>query len=231
MRIESIHAREILDSRGNPTVEVDVRVRGGVIGRAAVPSGASTGQHEALELRDTRRKRFGGKGVLQAVTNVNEVIAPELVGLDVRKQAEIDVRMIELDGTPNKSRLGANAILGVSLAVARAAAAYRKEPLYRSIGGARAKVLPVPLMNVINGGVHADNRLDFQEFMIVPHGFATYRDALRAAAEVFQQLKKVLKERRLNTNVGDEGGFAPQIDNNDDAISFILEAIERAGYK
>ncbi len=231
MRIESIHAREILDSRGNPTVEVDVRVRGGVIGRAAVPSGASTGQHEALELRDTRRKRFGGKGVLQAVTNVNEVIAPELVGLDVRKQAEIDARMIELDGTPNKSRLGANAILGVSLAVARAAAAYRKEPLYRSIGGARAKVLPVPLMNVINGGVHADNRLDFQEFMIVPHGFATYRDALRAAAEVFQQLKKVLKERRLNTNVGDEGGFAPQIDNNDDAISFILEAVERAGYK
>ncbi|RMF21930.1 MAG: phosphopyruvate hydratase [Deltaproteobacteria bacterium] len=231
MRIESVRAREILDSRGNPTVEVDVRVRGGVLGRAAVPSGASTGQHEALELRDARRRRFGGKGVLKAVANVNEIIAPELVGLDVRKQAEIDALMIELDGTPNKAKLGANAILGVSLAVAHAAATYQKKPLYRAIGGARAKILPVPLMNVLNGGAHADNRLDFQEFMIVPAGLPTFAEALRVAAEVFQTLKKVLKERRLSTNVGDEGGFAPQVRDNDEALRLILEAVERAGYK
>ncbi len=231
MRIESVRAREILDSRGNPTIEVDVRVRGGAFGRAAVPSGASTGQHEALELRDTRRRRFGGKGVQKAVANVNEIIAPELIGLDVRRQAEIDALMIELDGTPNKSKLGANAILGVSLAVAHAAAVYEKKPLYRSIGGVRAKILPVPLMNVLNGGAHADNRLAFQEFMIVPAGLPTFAEALRVAAEVFQTLKKVLKERRLSTNVGDEGGFAPQVRDNDEAIRLILEAIDRAGYK
>ncbi len=231
MRIESVRAREILDSRGNPTVEVDVRVRGGILGRAAVPSGASTGQHEALELRDKRKRRFGGKGVQQAVANVNQLIAPELLGFDVRRQADIDAAMIALDGTPNKERFGANAIVGASLAVAHAAAAYQKLPLYRSIGGPRAKILPVPQMNIINGGAHADNGLDFQEFMIVPHGFRSFAEALRAGAEVFHNLKAVLKERRLSTNVGDEGGFAPQLKSNDEAIGAVLEAIDRAGYK
>jgi len=231
MKIESIHGREILDSRGRPTVEVEVSVRGGTHGRAGVPSGASTGRHEAIELRDTRRKRYGGAGVLTAVANVNRKIAPHLVGMDVRKQADIDRVMIDLDGTANKSRLGANAIVGVSLAVARAAAAYKKQPLFRSIGGARANTLPVPIMNIINGGVYADNRLDFQEFMIVPLGARRFSDALRMGSEVFHALKAVLKARRLSTNVGDEGGFAPQLKSHDDAIGVILEAIRKAGYK
>jgi enolase len=230
MKIESVHAREILDSRGNPTVEVEIGVRGGASGSACVPSGASTGIHEALELRDTRSKRYGGKGVRKAVANVNDKIGPAIAGFDVRKQTEIDALMIELDGTENKSRLGANAMLGVSLAVAHAASDYKKMPLYRSIGGVRAKTLPVPLMNVINGGAHADNRLDFQEFMIVPHGPRTFADSLRAGAEIFHALKGVLTERRLSTNVGDEGGFAPNLQSNDDAIQAILEAVKRAGY-
>jgi len=231
MKIEWVHGREVLDSRGNPTVEVDVGVRGGACGRAIVPSGASTGEHEAHELRDTRRARYGGKGVLGAVANVNDVIGPELLGMDVRKQADIDRLMIDLDGTANKTKLGANAILGISLAVAHAAAAYKKEPLYRSIGGPRAKTLPVPLMNIVNGGAHADNRLDFQEVMIVPHGPRRFCDALRSGAEVFHALKKVLQSRRMSTNVGDEGGFAPELQSNDDAITAILEAIDKAGYK
>jgi enolase len=231
MKIEFVHAREILDSRGNPTVEVDVGVKGGATGRAAVPSGASTGAHEAWELRDGNKARYGGKGVTRAVANVNERIAPAIRGMDVRKQAEIDACMIELDGTPNKKRLGANAILGVSLAVAHAAAAYGKLPLYRSVGGRRATTLPVPLMNIINGGAHADNGLDFQEFMIVPHGPRRFKDALRAGAEVFHALKAVLKGRGLETNVGDEGGFAPNLATNDAAIGAILEAIRKAGYR
>jgi enolase len=231
MKIESIHAREVLDSRGNPTIEVEVGVRGGARGRASVPSGASTGAHEALELRDGRKGRYGGKGVLKAVENVNKTIAPKLKGLDVRRQGEIDRRMLELDGTPNKAKLGANAILGVSLAAAHAAAAYAKVPLFRWIGGAAARTLPVPLMNIINGGAHADNRLDFQEFMIVPHGARSFSDALRAGAEVFHALKAVLKARGLSTNVGDEGGFAPDLSSNDEAIDVVLEAVEKAGYK
>jgi enolase len=231
MKIESIHAREVLDSRGNPTIEVEVGVRGGVRGRASVPSGASTGVHEALELRDGRKGRYGGKGVLKAVENVNKTIASKLKGMDVRRQAEIDRRMLELDGTANKAKLGANAILGVSLATAHAAAAYAKVPLFRWIGGAAARTLPVPLMNIVNGGAHADNRLDFQEFMIVPHGARSFSDALRAGAEVFHALKSVLKARRLSTNVGDEGGFAPDLSSNDQAIAVVLEAVEKAGYK
>ena len=231
MKIDHVHAREVLDSRGNPTVEVEVGVRGGAMGRAIVPSGASTGIHEALELRDTRSRRYGGKGVLTAVRNVNKRIAPELLGEDVRRQADLDAVMLELDGTPNKSRLGANAILGASLAIARAAADYGNMPLYRSIGGARAKTLPVPLMNIINGGAHADNKLDFQEFMIVPHGRPSFSEALRAGTEVFHALKQVLKDDRLSTNVGDEGGFAPALRSNDDAIKAILTAIKNAGYK
>ncbi len=231
MRIRSIHAREILDSRGNPTIEAEVLVSGGAFGRACVPSGASTGVHEALELRDGVSKRYGGKGVLKAVANVNQIIAPEVCGNDVRAQKEIDMLMIELDGTPNKEKLGANAILAVSLAVAHAAADYRGESLYRSIGGARAKVLPVPLMNILNGGAHADNRLDFQEFMIVPHGARSFAEALRMGTEVFHRLKKVLKSRRLSTNVGDEGGFAPNLQSNDEAIEVVLQAVVEAGYK
>ena len=230
MKIEMVHAREVLDSRGNPTVEVEVGVRGGAMGRAAVPSGASTGQHEALELRDGRANRYIGKGVRKAVANVNKKIAPKLVGRDVRKQAELDQVLLELDGTENKARLGANAILGASLAVAHASAAYQKMPLYRSIGGARAKILPVPLMNIVNGGAHADNRLDFQEFMIVPHGRRSFSDALRAGTEVFHALKAVLSKSRLSTNVGDEGGFAPNLKTNDEAIGAILSAIRDAGY-
>jgi enolase len=231
MRIQTVHAREILDSRGNPTVEAEVTVSGGALGRACVPSGASTGQHEALELRDATRKRYGGKGVLGAVANVNEKIAPAVLGMDVREQKAIDEKMLALDGTPNKAELGANAILAVSLAVAHAAAAYKGEALFRSIGGPRAKTLPVPLMNIINGGAHADNRLDFQEFMIVPLGARRFSEALRMGAEVFHALKAVLKSRGKSTNVGDEGGFAPDLASNDEAIEVILEAITQAGYK
>jgi len=231
MKIQSVHAREVLDSRGNPTVEVEVKVRGGAHGRASVPSGASTGQHEALELRDARKRRYGGKGVLKAVENVNRVLGPAVKGMDVRRQADIDGRMLALDGTPNKGKLGANAILGVSLAVAHAAAAAADVPLFRSIGGAKARTLPVPLMNIINGGAHADNRLDFQEFMIVPHGARTFAEALRAGAEVFHALKSVLKKRGLSTNVGDEGGFAPDLSSNEEAIEVVLQAIEQAGYR
>ncbi|HYC56725.1 MAG TPA: phosphopyruvate hydratase [Candidatus Binatia bacterium] len=230
MRIEKVHAREILDSRGNPTIEAEVTVKGGAVGRACVPSGASTGQHEALELRDGDKKRYGGKGVLKAVANVNKIIGPAVMGMDVRDQAAVDRRMIELDGTPNKARLGANAVLAVSLAAAQASAAHAGQPLFRSIGGAKAKVLPVPLMNIINGGAHADNRLDFQEFMIVPHGARTFADALRMGAEIFHALKAVLHGRKQSTNVGDEGGFAPDLKSNDEAIEVVLEAIEKAGY-
>ncbi len=231
MRIRSIHAREILDSRGCPTIEAEVSVVGGAFGRACVPSGASTGIHEALELRDGVKRRYGGKGVLKAVANVNDVIAPEICGMDVRGQKEIDSKLIELDGTPNKAKLGANTLLAVSLGVAHAAADYTGESLYRSIGGVRAKTLPVPQMNILNGGAHADNRLDFQEFMIVPHGTSSFREALRMGSEVFHALKKVLKSRRLATNVGDEGGFAPNLESNDEAIEIVLEAVVDAGYK
>ncbi len=231
MKIQSVTAREILDSRGNPTVEAEVRVAGGFLGRACVPSGASTGAHEALELRDGDKKRYGGKGVLKAVTNVAKILAPAVKGMDVRDQQAIDRKMIDLDGTPNKGRVGANAILGVSLAAAHAAAAATGQPLFRSIGGAKARILPVPLMNIVNGGAHADNRLDFQEFMIVPHGARTFADALRMGAEVFHALKAVLKGRKQSTNVGDEGGFAPDLASNDAAIGVVLEAVEKAGYK
>jgi enolase len=228
--IVDIVAREILDSRGNPTVEVDVRLEGGVLGRAAVPSGASTGAHEAVELRDGG-PRYGGKGVLKAVAAVNNEIFDALSGLDATEQIRIDERMLELDGTANKSRLGANAILGVSLAVAKAAAQAASLPLYRYVGGASAHVLPVPLMNIINGGVHADNAIDFQEFMIMPVGAKSFREALRMGAEVFQALKKALKDGGYNTNVGDEGGFAPALKNADEALGAIMRAIEKAGYR
>ena len=231
MKIQSVTAREILDSRGNPTLEAEVLVVGGAMGRACVPSGASTGAHEALELRDGDKKRYGGKGVLKAVSNVNKILAKAVKGMDVRDQEAIDRRMIDLDGTPNKANVGANAILAVSLAAAHAAAVHTKQPLFRSIGGARARVLPVPLMNIVNGGAHADNRLDFQEFMIVPHGAKTFAEALRMGAEVFHALKTVLKARKQATNVGDEGGFAPDLATNDAAIGVVLEAVEKAGYK
>ncbi len=229
--IEDIIAREILDSRGNPTIEVDVILESGIIGRAAVPSGASTGTREAVELRDGDSDRFGGKGVLKAVQNVEEVIAPELIGVDCREQVLIDQLMIELDGTKNKSRLGANAILGVSLAVAKAAAEYSELPLFKYLGGNQARLLPVPLMNVLNGGVHADNRVDVQEFMIVPAGAPSFSEALRYGAEVFHTLKKVLKDKGYSTSVGDEGGFAPNLKSNEEALMLIVEAIEKAGYK
>lgn len=231
--IAEIIAREILDSRGNPTVEVEVYLDDGSTGKAAVPSGASTGEGEALELRDKDPKRFLGKGVLQAIKNIEEVIAPEIINniISPFHQKEIDYKMIELDGTPNKSRLGANAILGVSLAVARAAANSLHLPFYRYVGGILADTMPVPLMNIINGGAHADNSLDFQEFMIVPAGFSTFREALRAGAEVFHNLKKVLQEKGYSTAVGDEGGFAPNLKTNEEAIEIILTAIEKAGYK
>jgi len=230
VRIQKITAREILDSRGNPTVEVDVQVSGGVLGRAAVPSGASTGEHEALELRD-EQKRYNGKGVQKAVDHVNRRIAPKLRGRDVRKQEAIDRLMIELDGTPNKRNLGANAILGVSLAVAKAAAAAVGEPLYRYLGGRRAVTLPVPMLNILNGGAHADSSVDLQEFMVMPIGARSFAEALRMGAEVFHTLKGVLKERKYETAVGDEGGFAPRLPSNQNAVEVILEAIERAGYK
>ena len=231
MRIERILAREILDSRGNPTVEVDVFVAGGNRGRAAVPSGASTGEHEAVELRDGVAKRYGGKGVEKAVANVNKTIARALVGRDARDQEAIDERMIELDGTPNKSRLGANAILGVSLAVAKAAAKALGEPLYRMIGGASARLLPVPLMNILNGGAHADNNVDFQEFMVAPIRAKTFSESLRMGVEIFHALRATLKDRKYSTGVGDEGGFAPNLKSNEEAVELILEAIERARYR
>ncbi len=230
-QIDHIHAREILDSRGNPTVEADVTLVGGVMGRAAVPSGASTGEHEAVELRDDDPKRFGGKGVLQAVSNVNDVIAPKLKGMNALDQAEVDRVLIALDGTLNKSHLGANAILAVSLATARAAANYQKLPLYRYLGGATANTLPVPMMNIINGGAHADNNVDFQEFMIVPVGAGKFSEALRMGAEIFHTLKSVLKKKGYATSVGDEGGFAPNLKSNEEAIETIIEAIAQAGYQ
>ena len=228
--VETIRAREILDSRGNPTVEVDVRLEGGVFGRAAVPSGASTGEHEAWELRDGDKKRYGGKGVLRAVANVNEKIAPAIKGWDARDQAKIDHRMIEMDGTPNKKNLGANALLGVSLAVAHAAAAAENVSLFQYLGGDEARVLPVPMMNILNGGVHSDAPIDFQEFMIVPRGASTFAEGLRYGAEVFHALKGVLKDRQLSTAVGDEGGFAPQLKSAEDALESIAVGVEKAGY-
>jgi enolase len=228
--INQVVAREILDSRGNPTIEVDVQLSGGALGRAAVPSGASTGEHEAWELRDGDKQRYGGKGVKRAVANVNEKIAPAITGWDARDQAKIDNKIIELDGTANKKNLGANTLLGVSLAVARAAAAAADLSLFRYLGGADARVLPVPMMNVLNGGVHSDAPIDFQEFMIVPRGAPTFGEALRYGAEVFHMLKSVLKNRHLSTAVGDEGGFAPQLNSVDDALESIAEAIEKAGY-
>jgi enolase len=229
--IIDIHAREILDSRGNPTVEVDVILEDGTMGRAAVPSGASTGAHEAVERRDGDKARYMGKGVLEAVAAVNGEIAGELVGFDVTEQVSIDMAMIELDGTPNKARLGANAILGVSLAVARAAADFTTQPLYRYVGGTSARVLPVPMMNIINGGEHADNPIDIQEFMIMPVAADTLRDAVRMGAEVFHTLKKELSAAGLATGVGDEGGFAPNLSSTRDALDFILKSIEKAGYR
>ena len=229
--ISRIHAREILDSRGNPTIEVDVRLEGGVLGRAAVPSGASTGQHEAWELRDGDKSRFSGKGVRKAVANVNHKIAPVLEGWDARDQAKIDNKLIELDGTPNKKNLGANALLGVSLAIAHAAAAAENLPLFRYLGGDEARVLPVPMMNILNGGAHSDAPIDFQEFMIMPRGAPSFSEALRYGAEVFHALKSVLKERHLSTAIGDEGGFAPKLNSAEEALESISTAIEKAGYK
>ncbi len=229
--ISSIHAREILDSRGNPTVEADVILAGGAQGRAAVPSGASTGEHEAVELRDGDKDRYLGKGVSKAVANVNQGLAPALVGMDAAEQRRLDERMIELDGTKNKSGFGANAILAISMAAARAAAAAHSLPLYRYLGGAGAGLLPVPMMNILNGGAHADNNVDFQEFMVMPVGAASFGEALRWGAETFHTLKGVLKKRGYNTAVGDEGGFAPSLKSNVEAIELILEAIQAAGYQ
>ena len=229
--IDQIHAREVLDSRGNPTVEAEVQLASGTVGRAIVPSGASTGEHEAVELRDNDAKRYKGKGVLTAVENVNGEIAEALADLDAADQRALDARMIELDGTPNKGRLGANAILAVSMAAARAAANEFGLPLYRYLGGAGANVLPTPMMNILNGGAHADNNVDFQEFMVMPVGAPTFSDALRWGVEVFHTLKGVLKKRGYNTAVGDEGGFAPSVKSNVEAIEVVLEAIQQAGYK
>jgi enolase len=229
--IRNIIAREILDSRGNPTIEVDVCVECGALGRAAIPSGASTGAHEAWELRDGDKSRFGGKGVKKAVANVNDKIASALKGWDARDQRKIDNKLIALDGTPNKKHLGANALLGVSLAVAHAAAAAKNLPLFRYLGGPEARVLPVPMMNILNGGAHSDAPIDFQEFMIVPRGAPAFSEALRYGAEVFHALKSVLKDRHLSTAIGDEGGFAPQLDSAEDALESIAMAIEKAGYK
>ena len=230
LEIIDVRGREIIDSRGNPTVEVDVALAGGAIGRASVPSGASTGEHEAWELRDGDAKRYGGKGVLKAVENINKIIAPEVSGHDATLPPAIDKIMIDLDGTPNKSRLGANAILGVSLAVAKAAAIQLNLPLFKYLGGPNAKVLPVPMMNIINGGAHSDSPIDFQEFMIMPKGAPTFREALRYGAEVFHALKDVLHDRGLSTAVGDEGGFAPSLKSADDALECIAQAVKRAGY-
>jgi len=229
--IAEIFARQILDSRGNPTVEVDVLTDEGVLGRAAVPSGASTGIHEAVELRDNDKKKYAGKGVLKAVKNVNEVIAPALLGYDAADQTGMDEMMIRLDGTPNKEKLGANAILAVSMAIAKAAAEEAGLPLFRYIGGTNAKVLPVPMMNILNGGAHADNKIDFQEFMVMPTGASSFSEGLRWGVEIFHALKTVLKKKGYSTNVGDEGGFAPNIQSNEEAIETVLTAIEAAGYK
>ena len=229
--IESVHGRQILDSRGNPTVEAEVRVSGGVIGRAAVPSGASTGEHEAVELRDGDPKRYLGKGVLKAVENIERVIAQGVRGMDAKAQRALDEKMISLDGTPNKARLGANAILAVSMAAARATANALGIPLYRSLGGADANVLPVPMMNILNGGAHADNNVDFQEFMVMPVGAPSFSEALRWGVETFHVLKGVLKKRGYNTAVGDEGGFAPSVKSNVEAIELVIEAIQQAGYR
>src|SRR5579884_3968498 len=229
--IEEVTAREILDSRGNPTVQVEVLLMGGASGVAAVPSGASTGAHEAVELRDGDKSRYGGKGVLNAVANVKDVISEELVGLDATDQIMLDELMIQLDGTPNKAKLGANAILGVSLAVSKAAAAAYNLPLYRYLGGVSARTLPVPMMNILNGGKHADNSTDMQEYMILPVGAPSFREALRMGSEVYQSLKKVLHDRKLNTNVGDEGGFAPTLGSNREALEILIAAIEKAGYQ
>ena len=229
--IVAVHAREILDSRGNPTVEVDVVLENGILGRAAVPSGASTGEHEAIELRDKDAKRYLGKGVLQAVQNVNETIAPEIVGMEAVEQLAIDHAMLQLDGTENKSKLGANAILGVSLATAKAAAQDSSLPLFKYLGGVAAHELPVPMMNIINGGAHADNNVDLQEFMVMPVGAANFAEALRWGAEIFHSLKSVLKKKNYNTAVGDEGGFAPDLKSNEEALMVIMQAIEAAGRK
>jgi enolase len=230
-QIQKVHGREVLDSRGNPTVEVEVTLEGGTVGRAIVPSGASTGQHEAVELRDGDKDRYLGKGVTRAVASVDGELGGAVRGMDAADQEALDRRMIALDGTPNKGRLGANAILGVSLAAARASAAAQKKPLYAYLGGDDAHVLPVPMMNILNGGAHADSSVDLQEFMVVPLGFATFREALRAGVEVFHTLKKVLKEGGFSTSVGDEGGFAPNLHNNEQALEVITDAIGRAGYK
>src|SRR6266540_3816137 len=228
--IIEVHAREILDSRGNPTVEADVVLSSGARGRAAVPSGASTGEHEAAELRDGDPKRYGGKGVQEAVRNVNEVLGPRLEGVDAADQIGVDAELMDADGTPNKAKLGANAILAVSLATARAAAEDVGLPLYRYLGGPMARVLPVPMMNILNGGAHATNTVDFQEYMIVPVGATSFREALRMGAEVFHALKKVLVKRKLSTGVGDEGGFAPDLASDEDALKLLIDAIEAAGY-
>lgn len=229
--ITNVYAREVLDSRGNPTVEVEVYLESGVVASAIVPSGASTGAHEAVELRDGDKSRYLGKGVLKAVANVNDIIAPEVIGMDAVDQLSIDRKMIELDGTPNKGKLGANAILAVSMAVARAAAEALDLPLYAYLGGFNAKQLPVPMMNIINGGEHADNNVDVQEFMVIPAGAPSFKEALRTGAEIFHNLKSVLSSKGLNTAVGDEGGFAPNFASNEEALSSIIEAIEKAGYK
>jgi enolase len=229
--IADIHARQILDSRGNPTVEVDVITENGVLGRAAVPSGASTGKHEAVELRDGDKTKYLGRGVLKAVQNVNDVIANQLIGLDVTQQTEIDALLIKIDGTENKANMGANAMLAISMAVAKAAAEESGLPLYRYLGGVNSTVLPMPLMNIMNGGAHADNKIDFQEFMIVPVGAPTFSEGLRWGVEIFHTLKSVLKKKGYSTNVGDEGGFAPEIQSNEEAIETVLEAITAAGYK
>ncbi|MBP6023751.1 phosphopyruvate hydratase [Ferruginibacter sp.] len=229
--IASIHARQILDSRGNPTIEVDILTENEHLGRAAVPSGASTGIHEAVELRDNNKKQYGGKGVLKAVKNVNTVLADSLLGWDVADQTGIDAMMIALDGTPNKGKLGANAILAVSMAVAKAAALEANLPLYRYIGGTNAKILPIPMMNILNGGAHADNKIDFQEFMVMPVGAKTFSEGLSWGVDIFHALKGVLKKKGFSTNVGDEGGFAPNIQSNEEAIETVLTAIQAAGYK
>lgn len=228
--INHIYAREVLDSRGNPTVEVEVYTESGAFGRALVPSGASTGEHEAVELRDGDKKRYLGKGVLKAVENVNEILGPELIGFSCLNQVEIDQELIDLDGTPNKGKYGANALLGISMAVAKAAADFLQLELYEYLGGFNSKTIPVPMMNILNGGSHADNSVDFQEFMIMPVGFDTFSEALRCGAEVYHNLKKTLSERCYNTGGGDEGGFAPNLKSNEEALQVIMEAIKRAGY-
>src|SRR5579872_3164669 len=231
MQVVKVIGREILDSRGNPTVEADVHLSDGAIGRAAVPSGASTGEHEAVELRDGDAKRYLGKGTRKAVQNINKKIAPAVTGMEAEEQSALDHKMIELDGSPNKGNLGANAILAVSMAAARASAESQMTPLYRYLGGVGANLLPVPLMNILNGGAHADNSVDPQEFMVVPHGATKFAEALRMGAEVFQTLKSVLKKRGYSTSVGDEGGFAPNLKSNEEALEVVLEAMTKAGYK